>query len=167
MENRTHGEPRRKSLTERMMDASEGNMGADVISHIRELTSREGLTPATWFRWWIEYHGPIKPYRNVACSPKTDASFLEWVAGEKSVAKNLAEIEISNFKQYLEDAVVSSEIALSRPIPGVKPLVQYTLGRYLYCPQAVEWLEDAARDEILCKPWMREVLRKFKEYLPE
>ena len=149
------------------MAASEGHMGADVQIHIRELTKKERLTPSTWYRWWMESHGSVKPYRNVACSPKTDQKFLEWVAGEKAVAKNLTEIEISNFKQYMEDAVVSSETVLSRPIPGVRPLVQYTLGRYLNCPQAVEWLKESAVDELLCKPWMKDILRKFKDYLPE
>lgn len=137
-----------------------------AVAHIEKLCGDERLKPRTWFRWWLETRASVG-YDNIVMSPKTDAAFREWLSGEKRYALERAERQVEAFRRSLKDSAVPVETALGRRIRGVGPLVHFTLGRYLDCPQSVEWLRDAAVEQAADKPWEAGVLEKYKQYLPE
>ena len=126
-----------------------------------------GLPVATWFHWWLECRPASATYDNIVMSPKTDAAFGDWLKGEQMYAAKRVSLQAENLRMKLKDTVLTPGEELKRPIRGVGPLVQFTLGRYLDCPQDVEWLRQAAVDELTAKPWLRGVLSKYGEYLPE
>lgn len=135
--------------------------------HIEAVCSSLGLPVATWFRWWLECRPASATYDNIVMSPKTDSAFGEWLKGERMYAPKRVALQMDALKMKLKDAVLTPGEELKRPIRGVGPLVQFTLGRYLDCPLDVEWLRRPAADELAAKPWLEDALSRYREFLPE
>lgn len=142
-------------------------MSRRARNHVNELCGAMGLPTNTWYRWWLETRPTGDCYDNIVTSPKTDSEFSAWVEGERMYALKRVEAQAEEFKIALRDSVLPPNETLRRPIRGVGPLVQFTLGRYLGCPPDVAWLEEAAVDELSAKPWLAGVLRKYSGFLPE
>lgn len=141
-------------------------MSVTARRHVSDLCLSMELPPNTWYRWWLETRMSSSPWDNVVLSPKTDAAFAEWVRGERMYSVKRVKSQIDELKITLSDSILTPGETLRREIRGVGPLVHFTLGRYLDCPQDVEWLRESAADELSAKPWLASVLEKYKEFLP-
>lgn len=135
--------------------------------HIEEVCERQDVPLNTWYRWWLETRPTYATYDNIVCSGISDGTFDRWLKGEREYAVRRMAAQLDSLSLHLKDAVLSPDEELSRPIRGVGPLVQFTIGRYLDHPQAVEWLREAATDEVSAKPWLAGVLSKYTDFLPE
>ena len=154
-------------LVKRLFDSMDRKLSRKASRHIEDVCRERSLPVNTWYRWWLETRPTSSTYDNIVTSPKTDADFDEWLAGERMYSVTRISGQLETLKLTLKDSVVPRGEALRRTIHGVSPLVQFVSGRYLGHPPDVEWLREAAVDELSAKPWLGDVLAKFKEFLPE
>ena len=154
-------------LVKKLFDTMGRKLTRKSSRHIEEVCRERGLPINAWLRWWLETRPTFSTYDNIICSAETDGEFDQWLAGERTYAVSRISSQLEELKLNLKDSVLPPEEALRRPIRGVGPLVQFTIGRYLGNPPDVEWLHEAASDELSAKPWLANVLAKYREFLPE